>query len=118
MGLQTVADLGELGTVGGILRPLDLTLQRDGAVWNLTGYTSPQLRIWDVRTHTVVAVTGTLAVQDAANGVVRYSPAVNDPIQAKAGTFEGRCWLNPAGGGDPEPSGLFRFTIGGGPGPT
>ena len=115
--MPTIANLGELGATGGIRRPIDLTLNRDGAAWNLTGYTGPTLAVWDIETKTAVALTGTLAVQDAANGVVRYTPAASDPLYATSGVYEGRAWLTPSGGGDPEPSGLFRFSIGAGPNP-
>lgn len=113
--MNVVADLGQLGTTGGILRPLDLTLQRDGAVWNLTGYTAPVLRVRRLRTHTAVAPNGTVVVQTAASGIVRYTPGAADPLFASSGSFEARVWLTPDGGGAPEPSGLFRFTIGDGP---
>ena len=112
----TVTDFGEIGAVGGVLRPIDMTLQRDAAAWDLTGYTLPELRSWDARTKTVVALNGTAAVQaPATSGIVRYTPGASDPIHANAGAFEARVWATPSGGGDPEPSNMFRYSIGYGP---
>jgi hypothetical protein len=114
---ETVAWLGELGAVGGILRPLYLTLQRLGATWDLTGYTAPQLRVWDLLTNTVLTLTGTAAIASpATSGVVSYTPGTADPIYAAAGIYEGRVWLTPPGGGAKEPSARFRYSIGPGPG--
>lgn len=107
----TVADLGELGTTDGLRRPIDLTLERDGATWDLTGYTDPTLEAWDVRTRTTITPNGTLTVTDAAGGVVRYQPGAADPLHANSGRFEGRILVTPAGGAPAEPSALFRFTI-------
>lgn len=108
-----VTDLGELGTIGAILRPITLTLERDtGQIWDLTGYTSPTITVREVRTKTPVAVNGSIAITDAANGQVTYTPGTADPIAATAGTFEARITVD-QGAGDPEPSGLFRFTIAG-----
>lgn len=111
--MQTITNLGTIGTTAGILRPLDLTLQRDGATWDLTGYTTPLLRVWDARTKTTRTLTGTLAVlAPASNGIVRYTPAVGDPLFADgAGMLEARVTLIPGGVGDPESSNLFRFSI-------
>ena len=116
--MQTITDLGEIGSIGGgILRPLDFTMERDGSVWNLTGYAAPELRVWDARTHTIVAINGTGSIVTPASGIIRYTPGVTDPIYGDSGTFEARWWLDDQSGGDPEPSSLFRFSIGGGPPP-
>jgi len=116
--MQTVTDLGEIGAVGGIMRPLDLTLQRNGATWVLTGYLSAELRVWHMLTGTVLALTGETSIEDADEGGVRYTPGAADPIQAASGVYEARVWCQPADGGPPEPSALFRWSIGAGPGPS
>lgn len=113
--VRTVVDLGEVGTVGGVLRPWDLTLRRDGGVWDLTGYTALELRVWAYLTKTIIVINGTLALQTALSGIVRYTPGTADPIHANSGVFEARAWGTPGGAGDPEASGLFRFSIGAGP---
>lgn len=115
-----IVNLGEIGAVGGVLRPIELTLERNDAVWNLTDYDAAELRVWDLRTKTLVAINGTTAiVSPNSAGVVRYTPGTDDPIHALgADTYEARVWVSPSAGGDPEPSGLFRFTIGAGPGPS
>ncbi len=120
--MTVITNLGELGTVGGIRRPLDFTLQRDGAVWNLTGYAVGgfELRVWDVRTKTIVALAGTVLLEGAPTlGTVRYTPSnpTADLLYAASGVYEGRVFADPDDGGDKEPSGLFRFSIGDGPGP-
>ena len=115
--MSVVTHIGELGAVGGVIRPFDFTIERDGAVWDLTGYASVEWRIWDVRTKTIVVLNGSLAIQTAASGLVRYTPGTSDPLYANSGVFEGRVWADP-GTGDPEPSALHRFTIGAGPGPS
>lgn len=114
--MMTITDLGEIGAVGGILRPITLLLERDGTAWNLTGYIDPVLRVWEIRTKTIIAINGALAVTDAVPGEVTYTPGTADPIAASSGVFEARAWLRPATG-DREPSGLFRFSIGPGPSP-
>ncbi len=112
-----ITDLGEIGATGGILRPLELVLERDMQTWDLSGYTNPTLVV-----HTMsgnpVPVTGTTTIHDAEDGVIRYAPAVDDPIHDAAGTYAARIWVTPPSGGDPEPSGRFHFTIGTGPSPT
>lgn len=118
MGVETVSDLGEIGTVGGILRPLVLTVERDGEVWDLTGYTDPELRVWDLRTKTIVSLDGSATISDAESGEVTYTPGEGDAIHANSGVYEGRVWVTPSDGDDPEPSGLFRFRVAAGPGPS
>jgi len=115
---DTVTYLGEIGAVGGTLRPLDLTLQRDGAAWDLTGYTAAELRVWDILTNTLLVLTGTTTILTAASGIVRYVQGTADPIHAASGVYEARVWCTPSGGGAKEPSARFRFTIGPGPGPS
>lgn len=112
---MTIVDLGEIGSAGGIIRPIDFTLQRAGTAWNLTGYAAPTLRVWDLLTHTIVAITGTGSIVSATAGTVRYTPAAADPISAKSGVYEARWWLDDQSGSDKQPSALFRFSIGGGP---
>lgn len=112
---QTVTDLGEVGVAGeGILRPFALTVQRGGATWNLSAYTSPTIQVWDLATRTAVTA-GSVAIADAANGVVNWTP--NAAVYAASGVYEGRIYAVPSGGGDPEPSGLFRFSIAAGANP-
>lgn len=107
--MQTVTDLGELGTVDGILTPIDLTLERNGAAWDLTAYTAAQIVVVDLRTKAPVAAPGAVAIQTPATaGVVRWAPTA--AAHATSGIYEGRIVLtSPAGD---EPSGLFRWTIG------
>lgn len=114
MTVGYVRDLGEIGTVDGIRHPLTVNVRRSGAAWNLTGYTAAALVVWDLRTKATVAVNGSAAVSVAADGTVTYDPGASDPIVASSGEFEGRFMLTPAAG-DPEPSDLFRFSIGAGP---
>lgn len=111
--MQTITNLGTIGTTAGILRPLDLTLQRDGATWDLDGYGTPLLKVWDARTKTTRTLTDILAIlAPASSGVVRYTPATTDALFADgAGLLEARVTVIPGGGGDPESSNLFRFTI-------
>lgn len=110
-------NLGELGAAGGILSPIDLPLERTpGTPWDLTGY-SVELRVWEIRTKQIININGTLAVQgDPTLGVVRYTAGTNDPIAQTSGSYEARVWCD--AGGDPEPSGLFRFSIAAGPPPS
>lgn len=116
--MTTVTHIGELGAVGGMLRPFVFTVEKDGGVWDLTAYNGTgQWRIWDLRTKTIVAANGTLTVTDAVAGEVTYTPGTSDPIMATTGTFEARVWLQHNAGGDKEPSALHRFTIGAGPTP-
>lgn len=111
--MRSITHLGEIGVAGqGILRPIDLTLYRNGIVWDLTGYTSPALEVWDYRTKIAVNINGTLALQTASAGIVRYTPGTDDPIYAAAGLYEARASAIPAGVGAREPSGVFRFSIG------
>ncbi len=107
---QRIADLGEIGITSAILEPFDLPLLRDGAVWDLsTGpYTDPRIEVWELRTRTAVATPGTIGIQDAAAGIVRWTPAsANFP----SGTYEARIIVKNAATND-EPSGKFRFSIG------
>ena len=115
--MAVVTFIGELGAVGGVIRPFDFTIERDGAVWDLTAYSSVEWRIWDLRTKTIVVNSGALTIQTATSGIVRYTPAAADPFYANSGVFEARVWAQPATG-DPEPSALHRFRIGAGPGPS
>ena len=108
--VQTITHLGEIAVVGGMQTPIDLTLTRNGVAWDLSSYTGVTLRVWESLTKTIVPLDGTLAVSDAPNGVVRYTPAPSDSLYATSGSFEARVWCQPAAG-DPEPSNLFRFTI-------
>lgn len=112
--MQYVSSLGEIGAVGGVLRPYQFTVDRDGAVWDLTGYTAAVLHVWELRTKATVAVGGSAVITSAAAGVVTYTPSVGDPLHANSGQYEGRLWLT-SPGGDPEPSGMFRFSIAAGP---
>lgn len=107
---QQVASLGEIGTPDAILTPLDLPLLRDGSAWDLTNYTNPRISIWDLRTKTAVASPGTISIQTAASGIVRYQP---DPTNFTSGVYEARVTVENAGGDD-EHSGLFRFSLGAG----
>jgi hypothetical protein len=113
---QAIANLGEIGLAGtGTLRPFDLTLQRGGTTWVLNGYTDPTIVAWRLETREALAAPGTVAVQDAAEGVVRWTPGAD--VAAESGTFEGRVLATPSGGGTPEPSGVFRWSIGAGANP-
>ena len=110
---QTIIDLGELGTTDGIVYPLEWTLLRGSQAWNLSGYTGLTLKVRNMRTHATVAATGTVAVIDAASGLVRYTPADGDPFYTSGpGVFE--MWVEavPSGGTIPEPSGRARYAIG------
>ena len=123
--MQAVTHLGELGTQGELVRPLVFPLERSpGVAWNLTGYDLPELRIWDVRTRTAVALTGVVTIaQDDAGGTitgtpnrwyVQYAPAATD--LPASGQYEARIYVRP-GAGAKEPSGFFRFTIADGANP-
>lgn len=111
--METITNLGTIGTTDGIQRPLDISLRRDGAVWDLTGYTTPVLKAWDARTKTARTLNGALTVASpATSGVVEYTPGAADPLfSAGSGLLETRATLIPAGGGVAEPSDLFRFSI-------
>lgn len=112
--VQYVANSREIGAVGGMLRPWEIRLDKNGVPWNLTGYTAAELRVWDLRTKATVAVGGVATITNPAAGEVTYTPSVSDPLYASSGQYEGRLWLSlPTG--DPEPSGLFRFSIAAGP---
>lgn len=111
---QAVANLGEIGLAGtGTIRPFDLTLYRGGAVWVLSGYTDLAIVCWRLETREQLTTPGTVTAQDAANGVVRWQPGAS--IHEASGVFEGRVTAIPPSGGAPEPSGLFRWSIGAGP---
>lgn len=115
---QVVTDLGEIGLAdAAMVTPLDLTLLRNGAAWNLTGYTSPVFNVWKLFDRQTVTPSGTISIEDAANGIVRYlTTGAADTLIAEPGTYEAVVVVN-NGGGIPEPSGLFRFTVGSGPNP-
>ena len=114
---MNITNLGEIGAVGGALTPITLTLERDGIVWNLTGYTAPELRVWDLRTKTLKALTGSAVITaPETNGEVTYTPGAADPLFSESGIFEARVWVT--SGGKKQPSGLFRFSIGAGPTPS
>lgn len=124
--VQKITHLGELGTPGELVRPLIWPLNRDdGTAWDLTGYTAPELRAWDILTRTAVAITGTVAIaQDDPTGTttgepdrwyVSYAPAAGDFPQS--GQYEARIYVRPADLGAKEPSGMFRFTIAAGANP-
>lgn len=105
----TIPDLGVIGTTDGILRPIDMTVTRNGATWDLTGYTDATVEIWETRTRAAVTA-GTAAITSPETaGVVRWTPAA--AVYAASGSYSGRILLTPGGGGDPEPSGRFRFEI-------
>lgn len=112
---QIISSLGEIGasapTPSG-LTPIDLPLLRDGATWNLTGYSDEVIDVWDLRTLEPVATPGAVTIQDVENGVVRWTP---DYSAFDSGVYECRIRLSPDNGLTFEPSGVFRFSIGGGP---
>lgn len=105
---KRIPDLGVIGTLDGNLTPVEFTLTRNGAVWNLTGYTSPAIVVVDSLTKTAIVSPGTVTVTNAVSGIVRWIP--NAAVIAVTGTYEARIYVTPAGG-TPEPSGLFRFSI-------
>ncbi len=107
---QRIADLGEIGITGAILEPFDLPLLRDGATWDLSvgPYTDPRIEVWELLTRTAVATPGTITIEDAGGGIIRWRPAsANFP----SGTYEARIIVKNAATND-EPSGKFRFSIG------
>jgi hypothetical protein len=105
---QRISDLGEIGITGAMLEPFDLPLLRDGAAWVLSTYTDPRIEVWELRTREAVASPGTIAIQEPATGIVRWTPAsANYP----SGTYEARIIVKNAATND-EPSGKFRFSIG------
>lgn len=105
---QTITNLGEIGADGAMLTPIDLPLQRDGGIWNLTGYTSPTIDVWELRTKAPVATPGTVSIETPViDGIIRWLPiAASFP----SGTYEAR--IKVTSGGKVEPSGMFRFSIG------
>lgn len=114
---QIVSHLGEIGAAGATpagLTPIDLPLLRDGAAWNLTGYTNPAIDVWDQRTRAAIAAPGAVAIQQANPGIIRWTPTY---ANLASGQYEARIRVSPNGGATFEPSGLFRFTIGAGPTP-
>lgn len=111
---QLISDLGEIGAVAPTpsgLTPIDLPLLRDGADWNLTGYSNEAIDVWDLRTRTAVATPGGVTIQQVDPGIVRWTP---DYTQFDSGVYEARIRLSPNGGVSYEASGLFRFAIGAG----
>lgn len=116
MPARTVTHLGIIGTPTGLLGPFDLTLTREGdggSAWDLTGYSGATASAWRLTDRTVVATPGAVTIQTAASGIVRWTPVAAN--YTEPGTYEGRFYLTPSGGGDPQPSGLFRFVIAAGP---
>jgi hypothetical protein len=111
---RIITDLGTLGTISGIQRPIDFVVQRDGAAWNLTGYTNPILKVRTVL-GVAVAANGTLSVVTPTTGSVRYTPGTADPFFTTSGAREAICYFTPPAGGAPEPSAVFRYSIVDGP---
>jgi hypothetical protein len=112
---HTIASLGEIGEIGAdgrsILRPLDLPLLRNGAAWNLTGYTNVAIEVWDQRTRAKIASPGTVAITAPETaGIVRWTPNAD---AFTTGAFEARLRLSSDSGTTWQPSGLFRFSIAG-----
>lgn len=105
---QTITNLGEIGADGAMLTPIDLPLQRDGGVWNLTGYTTPTIDVWELRSKVPIATPGTVSIETPeADGVIRWLPIAT---AFESGVYEAR--IKVTTGGKVEPSGLFRFSIG------
>lgn len=114
-GTGVIQNLGVIGTVDGILHPLAVTLYRNGAVWDLTSYSTPVLKVWEARTRTVVTPSGTSAIDaDPTTGIVTYTSVTSDTLSVP-GYYEARFYVTPDAGGDPEPAGLFRFSVSEGP---
>lgn len=111
---QLITHLGEIGAASplgaaSILKPLDLPILRDDATWNLTGYSNPAIDVWELRTRAQIVTPGSVAIQDAPNGIIRWTPiAANFP----SGVYEARIRVSPDGGSTFEASGFFRFSIG------
>lgn len=109
---QAITNLGEIGAAGPTrsgLTPIELPLLRDGATWNLTGYSNETIDVWDLRTRTAIGTPGGVTVTDAAAGVVQWTPAY---ANLPSGIYEARIRVSPDGGATFEASGLFRFSIG------
>ncbi len=105
---QTITNLGEIGADGAMLTPIDLPLQRDGAAWNLTGYVSPTIDVWELRSKVPITAAGTVSIEaPAVDGVIRWLPTA---ASFPSGSYEAR--IKVTTGGKVEPSGLFRFSIG------
>ena len=110
--MRIVTDLGIIGTTGGILQPIDLPLDKDGAAWNLTGYDLPEIRVRNWRTKEDVTLDGTVTIDDPAAGIVRYAPADPDILTTlPAAVYEARVYVRPDPTKDHEPSGRFTFEI-------
>ncbi len=109
---QTITTLGEIGSAGPSpagLTPLDLSILRDGATWDLTGYTDPAIDVWDLRTRAKIATPGPATIEDAATGTMRWVPVyANFP----SGSYEARFRVSKDAGATFEGSGFFRFSIG------
>ncbi len=105
---QTITNLGEIGdSDGAMLTPIDLVLQRGGSIWNLTGYISPTIKVWDIRTRAEVASPGGVTIETPnTDGIVRWLPLAAAFI---SGQYEARVHVTT--GAKTEPSGLFRFSI-------
>ena len=119
---ELVRDLGTIGAVGGLhllAGVYGLTLYREGAAWNLSGYTTPTyaLKIRALGSGTTVTPNGTIVVVSATAGTISYTPGTADPIHAASGPYEARVWVTPSGG-KTVPSDLFRFDIAEGPAST
>lgn len=110
---QTITSLGEIGAAGPTpsgLTPLDLPILRDGATWNLTGYSNETIDVWDLRTRATIATPGGVTIQTPLeDGVVRWTP---NYANLPSGVYEARIRVSPDGGATFEGSGVFRFSIG------
>lgn len=113
MSPQQISDLGEIGATGPSpsgLTPLDLPILRDGATWDMTGYSDETIDVWDLRTRSLIATPGAVSIQDpAADGIVRWTP---NYAALASGVYEARIRISPDGGTTFEGSGVFRFSIG------